>query len=88
MSVVGAYSLNGLLTFDIPNTYNQERIENFFRNSVLPSLTPYPGPRSIVILDNARIHNRRNLSDMCMSVGAVLFFMSPYSPDMNPIGLW
>lgn len=86
MSVVGAYSLNGLLTFDIiPNTYNQERFEDFFRYSVLPSSTPYPGPRSIVILDNARIHNRRKLFDMCMSVGAVIFFMSPYSPDMNPI---
>ncbi len=86
MSVVGAYTVNGLLTFDIiSNTYNRERFEDFFRHFVLPELTHYPGPKSIVILDNARIHNRQVLYDMCMSVGALLLFMSPYSPDMNPI---
>jgi transposase len=86
MSVVGAYSLNGLITFDLTsNTYNRDRFEDFFQHFLLPELTPYPGPRSIVILDNARIHNRRNLFNMCLSRGAILLFMSPYSPDMYPI---
>ena len=76
----------GLLTVDIiPETYNQERFESFFKHFVLPELNPYPRPNSIVVLDNARIHNRRKLFDMCFSKGAVLLFLSPYSPDMNPI---
>jgi hypothetical protein len=86
MSVVGAYGTRGLLAVDvIPETYNQARFESFFKHFVLPELNPYPGPNSIVVIDNARIHNRRKLFDMCFSKGALLLFLSPYSPDMNPI---
>jgi hypothetical protein len=34
-----------------------EMFNEFVRTRVLPICTPYPGPRSIIIMDNARIHH-------------------------------
>ena len=39
--------------------------------------------KSVVILDNASIHHVNCVA--ILSVGALLRFLPPYSPDMNPI---
>ena len=40
---------------------------------------------SIVVLDNASIHNDPEVRRLIASVGAELVMSSPYSPDLNPI---
>ena len=52
---------------------------------VVPYLNPWPLPRSILILDNAKIHMYRELEDLVHSRGALLFCLPPYSPQLNPI---
>ena len=52
---------------------------------MLPHCSPYPGPRSILILDNASIHKDHRLQQLCNNAGVVLKFLPPYSPDYNPI---
>ena len=57
MSVVGAYNLSGIVAMDVtPNTFDRALFEDFFFNKVVPILRPFPHPNSIVIIDNARIH--------------------------------
>ena len=41
--------------------------------------------RSIVIIDNASIRHIDEVVQMVSSVGALLWFLPPYSPDLNPI---
>jgi transposase len=47
----------------------------------------YGEPNSIVILDNASVHH--SLLDIVKALfyeaGAIVIFLSPYSPDLNPI---
>ena len=90
VSVVGAYSLDGLIAVDYTEgTYDQVVFQDFFRTLVLPLLRPYPQKNSVVVIDNARIHSRHWLIAACASVGAVVLFLSRYSPDLNPIEqLW
>ena len=52
---------------------------------MLPHYIPYPGPRSILILDNALIYKLARLRDLCEEHGVLLVFLPPYSPDYNPI---
>jgi transposase len=52
---------------------------------ILPLLNPWPLPRSILILDNAKIHMYKELQDAVHSTGALIFFLPPYSPHLNPI---
>lgn len=86
VSVVGAYSLSGIISMDYTqDTYDRCEFQSFFRRSVIPALQPFPQKHSIVVIDNARIHSRRWLISACKSVGAIVLFLSRYSPDLNPI---
>jgi transposase len=42
----------------------------------LPLMTPYPGPRSVLVMDNARIHHHEDITDLVESYGSV-FDASP-----------
>ena len=36
-------------------------------------------------MDNASIHHLETVQDMMLDVGAIIRFLPPYSPDLNPI---
>ena len=48
---------------------------------------PFNGtnPRSIVIMDNASIHHVKEVVSTIEGVGALIKFLPPYSPDLNPV---
>ena len=68
-------SVNGVVFLDL------------VRKCLLPILMPFDGisPKSVVILDNVSIHHVDSVVDTIQSVGALVRFLPPYSPDMNPI---
>jgi hypothetical protein len=51
----------------------------------VPCMSPYPGPRLVVILDDARVHNKHLLFSLITGMGMLVHFLPPYSPDYNPI---
>lgn len=40
---------------------------------------------SVIVMDNAPIHNKKAISDILRTAGYVLLPLPPYSPDPNPI---
>ncbi len=58
-----------------------------FKNRIAPQLNRFPGPNSVVVIDNCGVHNPDELRAICSSYGAILQFLPPYSPDFNPIEL-
>lgn len=48
-------------------------------------LAPALKPGDIVIMDNLGSHKRQAIRAAIRAVGAKLFFLPPYSPDLNPI---
>ena len=60
---------------------------DFIEKCLLPVLMPFNGSnhRSIVVIDNASIHHIDEVVQLVSSVGALLWFLPPYSPDLNPI---
>src|SRR5215469_6939733 len=48
-------------------------------------MSPYPGERSVLVMDNASIHHNEELVELIESGGAKVVFLPPYSPDFNPI---
>ena len=48
-------------------------------------MNPYPMPYSVLILDNAQIHDPDALQAMCLKKGVKLVFLPPYCPFLNPI---
>ena len=66
---------------------NGDTFCDFIEKCLLPVLMPFNGsnPRSIVVIDNASIHHIDEVVQLVSSVGALLWFLPPYSPDLNPI---
>lgn len=56
-----------------------------FRTYVEKVLLPVLRPGDIVILDNLGSHRSKAVRLLIRSVGAKLFFLLKYSPDLNPI---
>ena len=60
---------------------NSERFEDWFLNNFLKNIPE----NSIIVMDNASFHRKKILFDLCSQHNCNLFFLPPYSPDLNPI---
>jgi transposase len=56
-----------------------------FNTWILECLVPVLKQGDIVVLDNLSSHKNKTARDKVRKVGARLFFLPPYSPDLNPI---
>ena len=56
-SILPVYTVDGFITWDLQQgSYTAESFEKFIENQVLPHCNPFPGPHSIIVMDNAPIH--------------------------------
>lgn len=56
-SMLSAYTLDGYIAWEVRQaSYTTVLFNEFICNHVLPLCNPYPGPRSIIVMDNAQIH--------------------------------
>ena len=60
---------------------NGELFQLYVRQILVPTLTP----GDIVVLDNLGSHKSHAVRSAIRAAGARLFFLPPYSPDLNPI---
>ena len=49
------------------------------------ALVPVLPVNAVVVMDNASFHKRSDMIDAIKQSGALLEFLPPYSPDLNPI---
>ncbi|KAI0048886.1 hypothetical protein FA95DRAFT_1490142 [Auriscalpium vulgare] len=69
-SILPALTYEGIIALDIfEGSVNKEKFVQFLEEELAQHLTPYPGPRSVVVLDNCAIHHdeivRRIIVDEC-----------------------
>jgi hypothetical protein len=74
---------------DLIGTVGTERVELWIEECLVPVLGDYTkgDPRSVVILDNATVHHSQKIQDLITGADAIILYLSPYSPDKNPIEL-
>jgi len=85
-SLLPALLVDGYLSYIIfQGSITSVIFESFVEEQVLPYCSPYPGPRSVLILDNALIYKLAQLRKLCKQHGVKLRFLPLYSPDYNPI---
>lgn len=78
-SILPALTLDGIIGLDIfEGSVNKDRFLLFLRDQVAPQLNPYPGKRSVVVLDNCSIHHdeeiRQLIVDDCSTDATETFF--------------
>lgn len=58
---------------------------NVFQVFVEQILVKCLWPRAVVVMDNLSAHKAKIIESLITGVGAKLIYLSPYSPDFNPI---
>jgi hypothetical protein len=68
-------------------TIDTERFLLWVEQNLCPNLgcAVEGGARSIVVADNASIHQDPRFRDLVEDAGGILIYLAPYSPDLNPI---
>jgi transposase len=64
---------------------NGATTKDIFKAYVETILLPTLRAGDVVVLDNLSSHKNQEVRDLIESVGAELWFLPPYSPDLNPI---
>ncbi|KAG8458681.1 hypothetical protein KFE25_008478 [Diacronema lutheri] len=93
ISILALFAQEGFISFNwVPGGYNTHAFVDAMRQMLPQVMTPYPGPRSVLVLDNCRIHHaeRAELDSILNNIDgaggrALLLFLAPYSPIDNPI---
>lgn len=85
-SLLPLLSIKGYIALEvIQDSYNEERYLEWIEKVGLPAMNAYPLPNSVLVMDNAPVHNVESVRALCTAVGVILVMLPPYSPDFNPI---
>ena len=85
LSVLGAMDIHGIVA--ATSSYGamvRTDVEKFLKDKLLPKLLP----GTTLVLDNASIHKGGKIESIVKKAGCKLLYLSPYSPDFNPIELF
>ena len=85
-TVLSAIRINGVFAQanDMGDT-TKEKFLQYVRKTLIPAL--HQG--DIVVMDNLSAHHVPQVAQLIHQAGAVLLYLPPYSPDLNPIEkLW
>jgi hypothetical protein len=86
-SAIPIVSLEGIHDVYITeHTMNGTHFVKFIQNCVLPIAKPFNGvnSRSVIVMDNASIHNMEEVVHIIEMHGTRLCYLPPYSPDLMP----
>jgi transposase len=83
--ILPAYSQDGIVLSHIYQGSTNAALFGEFINRLLHHCGRFPGPRSVLIVDNASFHHSDRLEQMCLKKDVRLVYLPPYSPDLNPI---
>ena len=86
VTVVGAISNKKVIAMKtIKKSINGEEFKKFVQEQLVPKL--WKG--AVLVMDNLKAHKVEGVEEMIEAVGARIVYLSPYSPEFNPLEhLW
>lgn len=84
--ILPAITIDGLLAVWVFKGHTTKEVFlQWLIDEVLMKMNPFPGPRSILVMDNASWHHDQAIYDAVKRRGVLPLYLPPYSPDFNPI---
>jgi transposase len=81
-TLIAALGITGICCSTVVDgAVNGDVFEAFVEQVLLPQLRP----GDAVVMDNLSSHKRKRTRELIQAAGAVVLFLPPYSPDLNPI---
>lgn len=88
LSAIAAMTVTGIQALKVvKGAVDGDVFIDFIQRDLLPTLMPFNGinHNSIIIMDNCTIHHVSQVETIITDVGALVHYLPPYSPDLNPI---
>lgn len=70
------------MTFE--GSCNRDLLEVWLRDSLLPQLNA----GDVIVMDNASFHKGQVIEELVSEAGCEIWYLPPYSPDLNKIERW
>ena len=87
-SCLAFMTMDGLLThYTVRGAINSERLIYFTTTELISHMNPFPGPRSVLILDNASIHHSTAFLELVQSAGILLKYLPHTVPGLTLLSL-
>ena len=91
-SIIASISIEGIQSCSAVDIARDGNVDaglflELFKRDILVLCQPWPGKRSVIILDNAAVHMKYLIDAECAAHGVHVFYLPPYSFDYNPIEL-
>ena len=83
--ILPAYTQDGILFSCIFQGSTDASLFEDFIEELLCHCGKYPGPNSVLVMDNASFHHSDRIKQLCSQARVQLVYLPPYSPDLNPI---
>jgi transposase len=83
-SIIATLSKDGI---NAPMTFKGTLDQDVFRPYISDFLAPTLNAGDIVVMDNCSVHTVKDILNPIYERGAIVLFLPPYSPDLNPIEL-
>jgi transposase len=83
--ILPAYTQEGVLLSRVFQGTTDGPVFEDFIEQLLNHCNPWLKLKSVLIMDNASFHRSDRIELMCSDAGVKLAYLSPYSPDLNPI---
>lgn len=82
VTLIGAMALRGMMA---TLSFEGSTTGDIFRFYVETVLVPHLWNGAVVVMDNLPAHKVEGIRTLIEGAGATLMYLSPYSPDFNPI---
>ena len=70
------------MTFD--GSCNRDLVEMWLKDCLLPKLNA----GDVIVIDNASFHRSQAIDEIVTEAGCEIWYLPPYSPDLNKIERW
>jgi len=85
-STLATFDIDGFVSWSIINgTFDEDAFMETVRTTVVPFMTPFPGKRSVLVLDNASIHHSVRFAAMMAAHGCMVLYTPAYCFNLTPL---
>ena len=91
-SIIASLSIEGIQSVTVVDVNEEGNIDGArfleaFIDDILSICEPFPGKRSVIVMDNAQVHLKLLIDAECLQRDIFILYLPPYSFDFNPIEL-
>ena len=85
-AIIGICTIGVIAMETTTSSVNADIFFDFARSTLIPNMQQFNGtnPRSVVVMDNLSVHHTDEVLGLFDQAGIPVFFLPPYSPDLNP----